>query len=151
MASRLPKSKVGLEAPTCSSSSKPPRTAVHVLAEAPRPTSKQLVQGMSVNKSTNIAFDLEWSSLRTSTRIVVQQGIFAFISLSLRWTAALGTGMHYSVIYFEAIQLWTWLSSLSSTGNNFLSTNISNRMAWLWAESLVEIGGILADIRGTTK
>ena len=28
---------------------------------------------------------------------------------------------------------------------------ISNRMAWQWAETLVEIRGTLADIRGTTK
>ena len=27
----------------------------------------------------------------------------------------------------------------------------SNRMAWQWAETLVEIRGTLADIRGTTK
>ena len=26
-----------------------------------------------------------------------------------------------------------------------------NRMAWQWAETLVEIRGTLADIRGTTK
>ena len=29
--------------------------------------------------------------------------------------------------------------------------NVINRMAWQWAETLVEIGGTLADIRGTTK
>ena len=28
---------------------------------------------------------------------------------------------------------------------------IYNRMAWQWAETLVEIRGNLADIRGTTK
>ena len=28
---------------------------------------------------------------------------------------------------------------------------IHNRMAWQWAETLVEIRGTLADIRGTTK
>ena len=40
---------------TCSSSSKPPAIAVHVLAEAPRPASRQLLQGMSVvNESANM-------------------------------------------------------------------------------------------------
>ena len=40
---------------TWSSSSKPPATAVHVLAETPRPASRQLVQGMSVvNESANM-------------------------------------------------------------------------------------------------
>ena len=28
---------------------------------------------------------------------------------------------------------------------------VFNRMAWQWAETLVEIRGTLADIRGTTK
>ena len=28
---------------------------------------------------------------------------------------------------------------------------LSNRMAWQWAETLVEIRGTLVDIRGTTK
>ena len=40
---------------TCSSSSKPPAIAVHVLTETPRPASRQLVQGVSVvNKSANM-------------------------------------------------------------------------------------------------
>ena len=40
---------------TCSSSSKPPAIAVHVLAETPRPASRPLVQRMSVvNKSANM-------------------------------------------------------------------------------------------------
>ena len=29
--------------------------------------------------------------------------------------------------------------------------NFTNRMAWQWADSLVEIRGVLVDIRGTTK
>ena len=44
----LPMSRMGVEAPTCSSSSKTPAIVVHVLAEIPRPASRQLVHGMSV-------------------------------------------------------------------------------------------------------
>ena len=33
----------------------------------------------------------------------------------------------------------------------FLQQSCGNRMAWQWAETLVEIRGTLADIRGTTK
>ena len=48
-------SRMGVEAPTCSSSSKPPTIAVHVLAEIPGPASWQLVQGISViNESANM-------------------------------------------------------------------------------------------------
>ena len=36
------------------------------------------------------------------------------------------------------------------SATNF-SSYIINRMAWQWAETLVEIRGTLADIRGTTK
>ena len=46
---------MGAEVPTCSSSSKTPAVAGHVLAEIARPASRQLVQGMSVvNESANM-------------------------------------------------------------------------------------------------
>ena len=32
-----------------------------------------------------------------------------------------------------------------------MSMNMDNRMAWQWAETLVEIRETLVDIRGTTK
>ena len=40
-------------------------------------------------------------------------------------------------------------AELSSVGP--LGAYFENRMAWQWAETLVEIRGTLADIRGTTK
>ena len=36
------------------------------------------------------------------------------------------------------------------SGVNYIIGQL-NRMAWQWAETLVEIGVTLADIRGTTK
>ena len=36
-------------------------------------------------------------------------------------------------------------------GHGVLFLGILNRMAWQWAETLGEIRGTLADIRGTTK
>ena len=46
---------MGVEALTCTSSSKPPAIAVHVLAEIYRPASRQFVEGMSVvNESANM-------------------------------------------------------------------------------------------------
>ena len=68
--SALPMPRMGVEAPTCSSS-KPPTIAVHVWSKTHRPASRQLVQGMLVvNKP---AFDLEQSSLSASTKRGAQQ------------------------------------------------------------------------------
>ena len=41
--------------------------------------------------------------------------------------------------------------SILSCKSHPLSVMMNNRMAWQWAETLVEIRGTLADIRGTTK
>ena len=47
--------RVGVEAPTCSSSSKSPAVAVHGLVDTPRSASRQLVQGISVvNESVHM-------------------------------------------------------------------------------------------------
>ena len=44
------------------------------------------------------------------------------------------------------------LNLLSGEGHNGrLEAGSFNRMAWQWAETLVEIRVTLADIRGTTK
>ena len=62
---------MGVDAPTCSSLSKPPAIAGHVLAETARPASRQLVQGMSVVNESR-------SSLPTFTKTGAQQVTCSF-------------------------------------------------------------------------
>ena len=46
----------------------------------------------------------------------------------------------------DTCQIWTWYQEVTRD-----LIMVKNRMAWQWAETLVEIRGNLADIRGTTK
>ena len=47
------------------------------------------------------------------------------------------------------LQLIEYFESITTA--KYVTTWWNNRMAWQWAETLVEIRGTLADIRGTTK
>ena len=55
----------------------------------------------------------------------------------------------YIYIYIYGVWLWTLGSEVSVY--QILRTYRDNRMAWQWAETLVEIRVVLADIRGTTN
>ena len=77
LASGLPISRVGVEAPTCSLSPKPPAIAVHDSVETPRSASRQC-QYKWVSK---YAFELEWSSLSTSSKTGAQQVTCSFPGL----------------------------------------------------------------------
>ena len=61
-------------------------------------------------KVIKYAFDLERSSVSTSTKTETQQLRHSYPSLGR--AAALGSGMHNSNIYSKAIQLWKRLSPL---------------------------------------
>ena len=54
---------------------------------------------------------------------------------------------------FVVLLISQWISLTKSDIDAFVVEEINNRnrMAWQWAETLVEIMGTLADIRGTTK
>ena len=57
----------------------------------------------------------------------------------------------------DTCQISEWLENSTPTtvvrsySNMSCVIHVLNRMAWQWAETLVEIRGTLADIRGTTK
>ena len=53
--------------------------------------------------------------------------------------------------YLNQCRLISEIQWHSSEDNFTIDTSDINRMAWQWAETLVEIRGSLADIRGTTK
>ena len=103
-------SRVGVEAPTCPSSTKPPAIAVHGLVETPKSASRQLVQGMSkVNESANMP--LIYNEVLCLLLPKQRHNKLHVLSLFLSQTAAFGSGMHESNVYFEAIQLRKRLSS----------------------------------------
>ena len=58
--------------------------------------------------------------------------------------------------WFETLSCSLWrhcnvMTRYWTDSNPLLEQMLINRMAWQWAETLVEIRGTLADIRGTTK
>ena len=62
----------------------------------------------------------------------------SFRNLNERWI-----GMNESIGYSDRSAIWRTSCQCYQL--------FANRMAWQWAETLVEIRGTLADIRGTTK
>ena len=49
------------------------------------------------------------------------------------------------------LKKWIWKCHLQNGLVSILFRPQCNKMAWQWAETLVDIRGTLADIRGTTK
>ena len=49
------------------------------------------------------------------------------------------------------IQYTVWGENITIFVQASMRLPLSNRMAWQWAETLMEIRGTLADITGTTK
>ena len=61
------------------------------------------------------------------------------------WMVSTEQGLH------QKEMLILWCSLFLSTHEYVFVETYNNMMAWQWAETLVDIRGTLADIRGTTK
>ena len=109
---------------TCSSSSKPPAMAVHVLAETPRPASWKLVQGMSVVNKSEICF---WSRTKFYIYFYQNRGTTSkvFFPYPRVGEPHLDQGCISQMFILRLFSSENG-SLVSLTGNNFLSTNISN-------------------------
>ena len=137
LASRLPMSRVGYKAPICSSSSKPPATLLLLqlrmlwLRHAglhPYNWFKQIISVL--NKSVNIAFDLERSPLSTTTK-------YSGTARNICFSSPCVKEMHMEQgCIGQLLNLGQFSSELdphlSSTVNQFLLTNVP---CWSYAFS----------------
>ena len=110
LASGLPMSRLGVEAPTCFFIIKATCNSCACFGWDTQACTRAIgTRDVSCKWVSRYAFDLERSSLSTSTKTVHSKE--HVLSLSLSQADAFGSRMHMSNIYFEEIQLWKRLLS----------------------------------------
>ena len=124
---------------TCSSSPKPPAIAVHVLVQTPMPASRLLVQGMSVvNKSENMPLIYN----EVLYLLLPKQGTKSKVFFPNPWIGEqqLDQGCISQMFILRLFSSENG-SLVSLTGNNFLSTILSNwSYTFCWADNTSNIG-----------